>query len=121
MTKQEYIASQQRQTRAINRRLGIWMVVLSVGIMAMIPLGDYIEEKEFDEPWVKNASGFILLGLLASVALLAWYAIRLQNRHSYHCPHCQKPLIGLAANIAIASGNCGECGANVFTGPNDDE
>lgn len=117
MTKQEFITSQQRQTLAINRRLGIWMVVLFVGIMTMIPLGDYIEKKELNEPWAKNVSIFILLGLLTSFALLAWYAIRLQNRHSYHCPHCKKPLIGLAANIAIASGNCGECGANVFTDP----
>ena len=116
MTKQEFISNYQRQQQGINRRLAIWMLVLFVGIMAMIPLNEYIEKKEFNGPEVKNLAIFILIGLLGSFAGLLWYAIRQQNRLNHHCPHCQKPLIGFAASIAIASGNCCECGGKVFDG-----
>jgi len=114
MTKQEFITQHQRQESELNRRLGRWMMVLFVGILAMIPLGDRIEKSELNETWVKGVLVSVFVGLLAGLGALAWYVVRLQKRHSHHCPHCRKPFIGLAANIVIATGNCGDCGGKVF-------
>jgi hypothetical protein len=30
------------------------------------------------------------------------------------CPNCHKPLFGIPAQIAVATGNCGYCGEKVF-------
>ena len=116
MTKQEFITRQQALTRATNKRLGFWMVFFFAALCGCIPLSSYIERHEQDYRWIGTAFGIGLLTFLcANLGLMAWYGLRQQRRYGHRCPHCNKSLVGFGAQIAIATGNCGQCGESVFS------
>src|ERR1035437_3835711 len=116
MTKQEFITRQQAMTRATNKRLGFWMVFFFAALCGCIPLSSYIERHEQDYRWIGTAFGIGLLTFLCTnLGLMAWYGLRQQRRYGHRCPHCNKSLVGFGAQIAIATGNCGQCGERVFS------
>lgn len=116
MTKQEFITNYQRLVREENRRSGYAGGLFFLSLMAMIPLSSYIEHQEFDSGSLRTVIHF-LMGtlLLVSIIIVSCYGLHLRKRYS-RCPHCQKLLFGLAAKIVIATGNCGNCGCQVFDG-----
>ena len=114
MSKKEFIRSQEELNRAVNKRMGIWLVLFVVGMLCMIPLLNYIEAHSEEFRWIARASGGVFVGLIiVGFAFMAWDGIK-QQRRGPKCPHCGKLLFGLNAKIAVATGNCGDCGETVF-------
>ena len=95
--------------------MAIWLVLLFTGMLGMVPVTYYLDKRPDEFRWIANVAGSVVLGLfLAGFGFIAWYGIR-QQRKGPRCPHCSKPLLLLNAKIAIATGNCAECGEKVFT------
>jgi len=115
MTKQEFIARQEKSTRGTNRRLVLWLLFFFAALLGMIPLGDYIDQHSKEYRWLGAVFGFGLMGfLVCNMILLAVIGRKHQNKFGHRCPRCNKPLSGFLARLAIATGNCGYCGEPVF-------
>lgn len=116
MTKREFISKQQAMTRGVNSRLAVWMVFFFAALLSGIPIGNYIDHHSEDYRWLGTMFGIgIFVFLLANVGLLLWYGSKQQKNFGHRCPACNKALIGMSAQLAIASGNCGYCGEKVFS------
>jgi hypothetical protein len=119
VTKQEFITRQQEMTRGLNKRLVLWLVFFFAALLGCIPLSRYIERHEQDHRWISAAMSIgLLVFFLGSLVLTLWYAARQQRHFGHRCPSCKKALVGFGISLAIATGNCGNCGERVFS---DDE
>ena len=111
MTKKEFITKQQEMTRFGNKRMIVWLIVLFGGIICGIPISDYIEKHELPR-WCGAVVGIgLFVFLLGNLALLIWFAKRQQKRFGGICSSCGK---AFRPSIAIACGNCSQCGEPVF-------
>ena len=116
MTKEEFITKQQAMNSRMKKRSGWWVALFFGGLLACIPLVSYIERHEEEYRWIGAVFGISVLVLFfGSAALAVFCASKEQRRFGHRCPHCKKPLIGISAQLAIATGNCGQCGNKVFS------
>ena len=114
MTKQEFIARQRALNDISTTKALVWIVVFFATLIGGAVLAGYVErrpELTWLGPVLGVSFGVIMLGCFA---LALWFVIRSQKRHGHRCPTCRKSLMGCTAQIAIATGNCGFCGVNVF-------
>jgi hypothetical protein len=108
MTKEEFIAKQQAMNSRMKKRSGCLAGFLFAGMVACIPLVNYIDHHEEEYRWIGAVFGIgVLVLLVGSIGLAIAYALREQGRFGHRCPHCKKALVGISAQLAIASGNCG--------------
>lgn len=115
MSKKEFIQAQAASTKVLNRRMSVWLVLFMLGMIGLVPIMDYLDKRPQEFGWIARASGGAFLGfILLGFGLLAWYGIK-EARKGPKCPHCSKPLQHINGKIAIATGNCAECGGKVFT------
>lgn len=115
MTKREFIKAQASTARALNIRMSVWIGLFLLGIIGLVPLVDYLNKHPDASGWIARASGFVFLGYVTLVlSFMLWDAVSRQ-RKGPTCPNCYKPLLHFNAKIAIASGNCPECGERVFS------
>jgi len=118
MTKQEIICRQREMERFGNKRMIGWLVFFFGVIFSGWPLSSYIERHE-ELTWIGPVLGICLfVFLLGNVALMLWFTKYQQRRFGISCPSCGKSIIGFDAKIAIATGNCGQCGARIFNDTN---
>jgi len=54
---------------------------------------------------------FVVLWIIAAVIIQS----TCQRKHKLQCPHCGGSLLGFTGQIAIATSNCGRCGARIFS------
>jgi len=54
----------------------------------------------------------LLCGVMAFVSAGAWSVKRLERQMA--CPKCKKSIVGLKANIAIATDRCPNCGETIL-------
>lgn len=100
--------------QSTNRRMAGWLVVFFGGLFGVIFLSSYMEKHE-NFAWVGPATVIgLFVFLFGNLALMVWFGKRDQRQYGHRCPSCGKPLIGLSAQVAIATGNCGHCGESVF-------
>ena len=113
MTKQELINRQQAMIRNSNRWAVLFLVILFGFLLANIPLSR-IMDTEQPSMWIQILYGIIFfcfpIGYLVSVF---WFLRRQQRTFGLQCPNCNKPLIGVTGQIAVATGACGHCGKTV--------
>lgn len=118
MTKHEFIAKQREMTRGANKRSAISIVFFFGGLIGCAALSGYIDRHAEEYRWISAAVGIgLFVFLIANVALILWFGLRQQRSLGHRCPHCNKALVGIGVQLAIATGNCGHCGERVF---NDD-
>ncbi len=114
MTKQEFISRQKAMAKSSNGRVIGWLALLFGVLLGGIPVARYVEKHE-ELTWIGPLFAiFVFVFLIGNFPLLAWFTKRQQKRFGLLCPACARPLIGVSAQIAIATGNCGHCGARVF-------
>jgi hypothetical protein len=115
MTKQEFISRQKAMTQSSNKRMIGWLVVFFGVLLGGVPLSRYVEQHE-ELTWLGPVFGIgLFVFLIGNLPLLAWFAKRQQRRFGIYCPSCGKPLVGLSAQVVIATGHCGHCGESVFS------
>lgn len=115
MSKREFVQAQVASTKVLNRRMSIWLVFLVLGMISLVPVVDYLDKRPQEFGWIAQASGGAFLGfIMLCFGLLAWSGVK-EARKGPKCPHCSRPLQHINAKIAIATGNCAECGEKVFT------
>jgi hypothetical protein len=101
-----------------NKRMIGWIVLFFGVLLGSIPLSRYIEAHP-EMTWIGPLFGIgLIIFFLANVSLLAWFTKHQQKRFGISCPGCGKPIGGFNVKIAIATGNCGNCGEPVFTETN---
>jgi hypothetical protein len=115
MTKQEFISRQKAMTQYANKRLTGWLILFFGVLIGNIPLTRYVETHE-RLAWAGPLFGVgLFVFLIGNLCLLAWFSKGQQKRLGLSCPSCGKAVMGVRAQIAIASGNCGNCGEKVFS------
>jgi hypothetical protein len=114
MTKQEFIVRQKAMTKSSNKWASGFLAVF-FGVLLAIALAARVD-RDKSSVWVQVFCGVAFFGFLIGwIALLAWFAKWQQRRFRVLCPSCDKPLMGVSSQIAIATGNCGHCGESVFS------
>src|SRR4051794_14210051 len=115
MTRAEFIARQRRMKRVGSIISWIWFVALFAFLFGNVVLTRYVERgtppRHFPHWYI-----LVFLGILAAnlVAILAFVRIA-PRRFDLLCPRCAHTLMGSAAQVAIATGHCGYCGAAIFS------
>jgi len=52
--------------------------------------------------------------LLGHVLFIIWVVKKRFKKYGLECPNCKKPIYASLAQIAVATGKCGECGATII-------
>ena len=118
MTKPEFISRQKAMTKSSNKWTAGFLVVFFGVLLANIPLAGFMD-REKPASWVQIVYGFTLFGfLIGNIPLMLWFVKRQQTRFGVRCPSCGKPLVGLSAQVVVATGNCGQCGERIFNEKN---
>ncbi len=112
MTKAEFIRRSRAQQQHGNGWAVLWILVFFGTLFVSGVLGRQIDEFPVA---VRILGGLGILAFLAAQVVLAlWYLRRETREFGLHCPACDEPLVGPSAQVAIASGHCGHCGAKLF-------
>ena len=114
MRKQELISKQKELARSSTKRLIVCFLLLTCFVMAIVPLSRYFAKHE-DLSWINRVLGPCFpVVLMVTMVLLFLLEMRQRRQLGVSCPKCGKPLVGASAQVAIATGNCGHCGEEVF-------
>src|ERR1017187_5052358 len=114
MTKKEFISKQQAAQREVNRYLAVWMVVYLGGLLACIPVCDFLD-KHPTPLWVQILFGVFLASfLIGGLAFIIWIAARSPKKHGVVCPLCSNSLMGVKARRVLITGKCFDCGQEVI-------
>jgi len=119
MTKQEFVKRVQTSERKFRRCLIAGVATLGVCMMAAATT-DSLKEHGVLTPATSLILGK-LLGGAGLVALFFCLVIGLATASGEKCVKCGKRLQGIAARIAVATGNCGYCGEQAFDEQHDDK
>lgn len=110
MTKAEFIQRKEQAERSSKRFSAIYLPLFFLVLLVVnIPLSKPVP-KDF---WKSNIVIFFGL-LLANLAFTLWFERSRADKFGLRCPNCQKPLTKCTAQIAVATGNCGNCGTHLF-------
>lgn len=84
-------------------------------LIANLPIARWMDHHKVDL-WLHVAYGISVFSFLfGQVPLLLWFSRWQARKYGLLCPACAKPLFGVSAQVAIATGNCDHCGSEVFT------
>jgi len=116
MTRAEFIERYQA-TRTSDKWLGIgFLIVLVLGCLFWSRLTDQVNQwgipwltDLFEHPWLIFFL-FLFLFALVSNGIKKWKG----QSSKMVCVNCGAVLTNTLAAIAIATGNCGQCGKNAF-------
>jgi hypothetical protein len=116
MTKDDFVLRQTVAKREENKVSIILLVVLFGGLIGLGSLAPWMDHHR-SVVSIQVAYGVSIFGfMIGNMIFLVWGIRRRARQYGHNCPVCGKPLVGFAAQIAIASGNCGHCGQPVFDG-----
>jgi len=126
MTKEEFIRNQKVFLKWA-RRVVISFCGLAIlfGVLLEIVLTHFIHSTIDGKPSWFDASihdlevsvRVFIIAILGGVLVILSFMWRYHKKLDLACPSCRKALFHTAAQIAIASGNCGFCGSAVFSHP----
>ena len=114
-TKEVFISKLRDRDRLLNKLalvLGILLVALLFGVAVL----DFAKVHG-DLAWSGDVSVmklFLILWMIAVVAVVIRVVIVNNGRHGVICPHCKKRLQAIPAQITVATGFCGFCGEQIF-------
>lgn len=121
-SRREFISALEALDRKEIRRQVVLLCVAFSAILGCIPLAKLLQS--LVDKGVLDWAGSLPLGwivgifvgvlTLAVVSVLIYSASGKQKRIGIPCPHCQKPLFGTAARIAIATRACPYCGEAIL-------
>lgn len=118
-TKEEFIRKQKAMASSSNKWSVGFLVVFFGILLANIPLAKFIDHHKLDHQktviWIQALYSVGFFGfLIGNVPLMIWFRKRQQRRFGVQCPNCGAPLVDVSAQIVIATGNCGHCGAQIL-------
>jgi ribosomal protein S27E len=114
-TKKEFIRKQKAMASSSNKwSVGSLVVFLGI-LLANVPLAKFIDHQK-TVIWIQVLYSVGFFGfLIGNVPLMMWFRKRQQRRLGVQCPNCGAPLlVHVSAQIVIATGNCGHCGAQIL-------
>ena len=115
MTKTEFITRQQALKRADTFLSYISLIMFLVGFPTTVVVRNWIREKPPSvQGWMLFGYLFFAIMFAAGIAFLIGRSFVYPDRRGVACPACGKPLVRTAGEVALASGHCGYCGAEVF-------
>ena len=108
-SRTELAARVQRFTQAAQRYDNLAAVLLVAALLGNLVVSPWLQRRQ---------AGWLLLPLLAveivGVSLFWRSATRgMVKAHGVQCPSCLRPFTKETAPVAVATGNCGACGAPV--------
>jgi hypothetical protein len=113
MTKDEFHSIYRKAGKQFNI-LGIIFLIYFFGMtFAISKLLDFIKTHTV-ERWVKLIPISLLLASFVILAILILFLRHKTKIQGLMCKNCKKLLVGQLGQIAIASGNCGNCGQKLF-------
>jgi hypothetical protein len=114
MTRSEFV-DRRVDWRKETRRIAAGGIIVFLGVLfGNIPLGAWMD-KHKPGIWAQIAYGAWIIGFPVGFALLMYWCDRRQIRKfGLSCPYCGMPLHGVSGESALATGNCGRCGAELF-------
>ena len=111
MTKPEFMRRKDEAHRNGKRFGAIYLPLFFLILIANVFVVKLVPHRY---SWLYLIVFFFLL--IANVFVMRWIERRRVDKFDLRCPNCKKPLIGSLAQVAIATGNCGNCGAHLFSG-----
>ena len=114
MTKDDFVTRQHAAKREENVVSVIWLIVFFAALIGNIPLAKWMDHHR-SAAWIQVLYGSLFFGfLIGNLVVLFWVTKRRARKFGILCPGCGKPLTQVAGQIAVATGNCGHCGAKLF-------
>lgn len=112
MTKDQLIKRIKAHRKTANIWGIIWLISLFVSFFALIWFFEYFVSVERE---------YVIIFIILLVALflghflfLFWLGKKRFKKYGLECPNCKKPIYASLAQIAVATGKCGECGATII-------
>ena len=109
MTKQEFLL-RKKQADSSSKRFS--MFYLPAFFLILIGNLFLVKRVPKEYSWLYLIAFFSLL--FANLFFTLWLERRRIDKFDLRCSHCKKPLTKSAAQIAVATGNCGNCGEHLF-------
>lgn len=114
-----YSREEFEQRRTVAKRLQRtdlgYLVVASVGL-GLGQLGFIAwAEAHLIRGTAVRLEGIIFLLYIALVLWLGWRSQRHQLAAAPRCPRCGRALVGMSRRLAVATGHCDACGAQVLS------
>ena len=113
MTRAEFIERNDCQKRNSDR-VNKWLLgYLAVFALVLIWFGKY---RDVLPKGMGQSIAMLTLfaGLFGILIFFGRRAQRQRRKLGLFCPHCNKDMLGIAFQIAVASGRCGRCGGIVL-------
>ena len=111
MTRQEFIklvkADLKAQLHQCGLLMGLVLVFGWVGVQLVRSGDDRLFRVDSPEMWLLLASALV-------VSVAAVVGLRLTSSRLLRCPHCQKCIGGISAQVVVGSGRCGLCGEKLI-------
>ena len=92
----------------------VWLVVFFGLLFGNIPLAEWITEQQKTYPWLGITYGVVFFGLLfGNVFAIFWIQRQRMRAYDLVCPACGTLMRGGLIPLAITTGRCGACGAEL--------
>ena len=113
MTKDEFIQRSRAQQKHGNGWGILWLVLFFGFLTCGAIFSKHLEAQSKLFQLIFGIATVILI--IGQPPLLFWLLRREIKKFGLHCPSCNKPLVGVSAQVAIAAGHCGHCGTKLFS------
>ena len=108
MTKADFKSRTDRYNRSVVLWTLIWLPLFFGALFANVPLSASMDHASAR---LQVLYGIVFFGFLVAQFPLMYFWHRSRVRKfGLACPHCRAQLVKQLGQIALASGNCGQCG-----------
>ena len=90
------------------------MLVALVVLGLVVWLPSLNGEFRYPKIWPAVTMVAFIVTIYGSAFIMMLLGNRMKKLLDLFCPHCRKPLMGIPAQIVVASRHCGHCGARVL-------
>jgi hypothetical protein len=109
MTKQDFINRKEQADRSGKRFSAVYIAAFLLFLIANVFFARRVPKQ------YSLIYGVVFFALLiANLFVTVWIERRRVDKFNLRCPNCQKPLTATLGQLAVATGNCGNCGSHLF-------
>ena len=109
MTKQDFIHRKKEADRSGKLFGAIYLPIFFLLLIANVFVAKHVP-RQYSSIYLIVFFGLLLLNVVVTL----WLERRRVDRFDLRCPNCKKPLTKSLGQVAIATGNCGNCGTHLF-------
>ena len=110
MTKQDFIQRKERADKNSKLFAAIYLpgffllLIANIGVARIVP-------KQYSGVYLILFFGLLIANVVGTLRIES----RRADKFGLRCPNCKKPLTRTLGQVAIATGNCGNCGTHLFS------